>query len=215
MNDRNKNLSLFGLLVSCSILIALVFSIVIMTPESYYNTYNGQLEITRINEMISSQLKTQWFLYFFIFFSILVKCLLVALTLQVGLLIIDFKLGFGKTFSIALTAEFVFLLPQLIKIAWFLIIKTDYTLTEVQQFYPLSLLNLFDVKNLPNLLIYPFQTFNVFEFMYWILLAGGIRDALDIDINQGIKVVFSGYIPALVLWIIFLMFIIVTYGSAT
>lgn len=58
MSNSNKNFSLFGLLALCSLLIAVGFSRFIMTPESYYDTYNGQLDLTRINEMISSQLKT-------------------------------------------------------------------------------------------------------------------------------------------------------------
>jgi hypothetical protein len=88
--------------------------------------------------------------------------------------------------------------------------NTDYTLTEVQQFYPLSILNLFKIENLSVLLVYPFQTLNVFEVLYWVLLAGGIKEALNGDLDTGFRVVFSGYIPALFLWILCITFIVVS-----
>ncbi|OWK70099.1 hypothetical protein [Pedobacter sp. AJM] len=197
-----------------SISITYIFSHYLFTRDIYYNSYQSQLETIRIDELFETQLKYSWIAFLFIPLWLLLKNFIVGLCLQVGLLLNNAKLKFSITFKIALTAEFVFLLPQLFKLCWFLIFKTDYTITEVQQFYPLSALNLFKQENLPQLLIYPFQTFNVFEILYWILLAGGIKQALNTDLNQGIRVVFSGYIPALILWVVCIMFISISLNPA-
>lgn len=186
----------------------------LLTSDIYYNALQNQLENVKIEEFINLQGKYVWIGLAFIPLWLLIKNFVVSLCLQAGLLLNNSKLKFSDTFRIAITAEFIFLIPQLIKIGWFLFFKTDYTLTDIQQFYPLSALNLFKIENLSALLIYPFQTFNLFEILYWILLAGGIKQALSTDINHGIKVVFSGYIPALVLWIICIMFITVSLNPS-
>lgn len=195
--------------------ITYLFTKLLFTRDIYYTTFQSQLDSTRIDELFDMQEKYSLIGFLFIPVWLILKNFLVGLCLQVGLLLNNTKLKFGITFKIALTAEFVFLLPQLIKLCWFLIFKTDYTLTEAQQFYPLSALNLFKPENLSALLIYPFQTLNVFELLYWILLAGGIKQALNTDLNQGLKVVFYGYIPALLLWMICVMFISVSLSPAT
>jgi len=57
--------------------------------------------------------------------------------------------------------------------------------------------------------------------MYWFVLAGGIIQYLRTDEDQalhtdkGIKIVLSGYIPALVLWIICIMFLTVSVSPVT
>ncbi len=215
MGLKYYNLALYIILSGSLTLISYMFTNILITYDIFYNTFQNQLDNTRIDELFNFQVKYAWVGYAFIPVWLLLKNFVIALCLQTGLILNNTKLKFGTTFRIAITAEFIFLLPQLIKLAWFLLVKTDYTLTDVQQFYPLSALNLFKVENLSALLIYPFQTFNVFEVLYWLLLAGGIKQALDSDINKGIKVVFSGYIPALALWILCVMFITVSLGPAT
>jgi hypothetical protein len=208
--QKLNNWGLLGALVVSSFLITYAFSHFLLTRDIYYASFQSQLDNSRIDMLFDMQAKYNWIGFLFIPIWLLIKNSLVALCLQTGLLLNNVKLNLGKTFKIALTAEFVFLLPQMIKLCWFLLAKTDYTLTEVQQFYPLSALNLFKFENLSILLIYPFQTFNIFEILYWILLAGGIKQTLNTDINLGIRVVFCGYIPALVLWIVCVMFITVS-----
>ncbi|MBC6111772.1 hypothetical protein H7U22_15215 [Pedobacter sp. CCM 8938] len=202
-------------IIAVTFSISYIFNQFLLTRDIYYNTFQSQLESARIDELFDLQLKYLWIGYLVIPVWITLKNLIITLCLQIGLLLNNSKLKFSHTFRIALTAEFVFLLPQLIKLIWFLLVKTNYTLTDVQQFYPLSALNLFNIENLSALSIYPFQTFNLFEIMYWIILAGGIKQALNTDINKGIKVVFSGYIPALALWLLCVMFITVSLSPAT
>lgn len=205
---------MYVIILAVTLIISYVFNEILITKDVFYNTYQDQLSFSRIDEIFDSQLKYSWIVYVFIPVWLLIKNFIVSICLQTGLLIKSIKLSFFTTMKIALTAEIVFLLPQLLKLCWFLFIKTEFTLNDIQHFYPLSALNLFKFENLSSLLIYPFQTFNVFEILYWILLAGGIKQALDIDINKGITIVFSGYIPALVLWMVCIMFITVSLSPA-
>ena len=213
--------SLLLIIIIFSILITYGFSHYLFTRDVYYNSFQSQLDNIRIDELFDWSTQYAWIGLAFIPVWLIIKNFVVSLCLQTGLLLQNVKLKFGTTFKIALTAEFVFLLPQLIKLFWFLFIQKSYTITDVQQFYPLSALNMFDVKNLSPILVYPLQTFNVFEVMYWFVLAGGIIQYLRTDEDQalhtdkGIKIVLSGYIPALVLWIICIMFLTVSVSPVT
>lgn len=211
MNLRLKNTSLFLFIVMGMTGMTIIFSRFMFTKDVYYRTYGDQLDFYRIDQLFSFQNKTEWIVYLLIPLILLVKTVLVSMCIQIGLLINDLKLSFGKTIQLVLTSEFVFFLPQLIKIAWFLFFVKNYTIVEVQQFYPLSALNIFDIDHLPAFMIYPFQTFNVFEILYWVLLAGGLKQALNKDLDNGIKIVFSGYIPALILWLLCVAFLTISF----
>ncbi|WP_025141503.1 hypothetical protein [Pedobacter jeongneungensis] len=215
MNNSLRTPILFITILLLTLTLIYIFNSLLITQEAFYNTFQNQLENETIDEIFDIEVRHLWISYIFIPVWLLLKIFIITLCLQAGLLLNNSKLKFSDTFRIALTAEFIFLIPQLIKLIWFLFFKTDYTLSDIQQFYPLSALNLFKIENLSALFIYPFQTFNVFEILYWILLAGGIKQAMGTDINHGIKVVFSGYIPALVLWIICVMFITVSISPST
>ncbi len=60
-------------------------------------------------------------------------------------------------------AGFILLIPGLVKIIWFLFIQTNYTIQDLQLFYPFSLLNLVNSGMLEPCLLYPLQVLNLFE----------------------------------------------------
>jgi hypothetical protein len=53
-----------------------------------------------------------------------------------------------KLWGFVIIAEFVFLLVPIFKIIWFYFFQTNYTLEDIQYFYPLSALNIVDYKEL-------------------------------------------------------------------
>lgn len=210
---KSQNLILYIFLVILSVIISILFNHLVLTKDAYYFTFENQLGYSTIDQIFTLQEKYKWIRFSVIPLVLFVKITLISLCLQTGLILNNTKLSFRETFKIALSSEFVFLLPELLKIVWFTLFKINYTLNDVQQFYPFSALNLFKIENISKLLIYPFQVFNIFEVFYWILLAGGIKQALGTNVNHGIQIVFSGYIPALMLWIIFMMFMIVSFST--
>src|SRR5690606_2346412 len=113
-----------------------------------------------------------------------------------------------RLWNIVLKAEFVFLLVGIIKIVWFYFFQINYTLESVQHFYPLSMLNVIGYENVKSWYIYPLQILNVFEIVYWVILALLIDTELNTSNikNIGIKIVASSYGPALFLWVVGVMF---------
>jgi hypothetical protein len=86
-------------------------------------------------------------------------------------------------------AEFVFLLVPIFKIIWFYFFQTNYTLEDIQYFYPLSALNIVDYKELEPWLIYSSQVLNLFELIYWLILTNFIGNITETNMDHGLKIV--------------------------
>lgn len=109
-----------------------------------------------------------------------------------------------------MAAEFVFIIPELIKIVWFLFIVSDPRLDEVLSFYPLSLMNFFDPYEVAKRFAYPLRAISVFEIAYVLVLVRGVNHySLKIHKQQSLTwwIVSCSYILVFLLWLIFYMIV--------
>jgi hypothetical protein len=195
------------------IVIAYIIGTIFLTNEFivsdtlYYNTFAEQLTSERIEEIISQKDKWIWLSYAILPFIYLFKFSLIALVLLTGFFFIDKKVNFSVLFKAVMLAEIPFLLVPLIKLFWFLFVQTHYDFNDLQYFYPLSALQLFQVKSLATWQIYPLQLLNVFELVYWVLLAYWLKRLLNITLTKGMEVVIASYGTSLLLWVVFITFL--------
>lgn len=129
------------------------------------------------------------------------KLTVIAFVIWVGCFMFGYKVDYGNCWSVALVAEFIFIIPELIKIAWFIIVNSDPSYYEVQMFYPLSLLNFFDPEILDRRYIYPLKALNLFEVIYWALLVNGIHYYARKKITIAILIVACSYILLFLGWL--------------
>ncbi len=183
----------------------------LISENLYFNTFAEQLTYEQIENIINEGKKWKWVSYVILPLLTLIKLTLVASCLSIGLFFVTNKFSFKATFGLALEAEFVFLIPPFLKILWFALFQTDYTLQDLQIFYPLSALNFFDYTTVQPWLIYPLQLLNVFEIIYWVLLARGVSQVIERDMPQSFEVVLASYGMGLVLWVAVVMFITVSF----
>jgi hypothetical protein len=123
---------------------------------------------------------------------------------------LNIETGFKKFFSAAITGEFVFLIPSFIKLLWFGFIKTNYTLQDLQYFSPLSAIGLFNPTELDPWFVYPIQLLNLFEVLYWVVLAYQLKPVLNEDFSGSLGFVGRTYGVGLVIWVILVMFLTVS-----
>lgn len=202
-----KNIYLFGWITTTSIVLAILFNSFLISDNLYYNTFAEQLASEKIEGIIEQSHKWAWVGYIFIPVIYCVKFLLVSLVLQTGFFFFERKVNFSIIFKAVMLSEIPFLIIPVIKIFWFSLIQTNYNLNDLQYFFPLSALQLFDVKSLSTWQIYPLQLFNVFELIYWVLLAYWLKKLLNISLNKSMEVVASSYGTGLVLWVVFITFL--------
>lgn len=177
-----------------------------------YQNLSEQLSTEQLNEFFSFKEKWEWIGYIGIPILILFKTSLITIIIYIGLFFSNKDLKLKLIWKIILKAEFIFLLVPLFKIIWFYFFQTSYTLEDIQYFYPLSALNIIGYEGLDPWYIYPLQTLNLFELAYWLFLGYLIGKETKTNMDNGFKIVASSYGPALLLWVVTIMFFTLNYS---
>ncbi|MEO8255160.1 MAG: hypothetical protein ABI554_12330 [Flavobacterium sp.] len=202
----------FLILSIASILISEIFKKVIHFDDLVYNSLSEQLTSQQVEKFLGFQKKWEWVGYVFIPFFLLIKTTIITTILYIGLFFFDKDLRFTNLWNIVLKAEFIFLLVPVFKIIWFYYFQTNYNLQDVQNFYPLSALNIVGYNDLETWFVYPFQTLNLFELAYIIYLGYQIGQLTSTNTDRGLKLVAYSYVPALLLWVVTIMFFTLNYS---
>lgn len=135
------------------------------------------------------------------------KFTVTAFILYVGGFMFGYKLSFRDMWRLAIAAELVFFVPELIKIIWFLAVNTNPTYQEIGAFYPLSLMNLFNFESLPDRWHYPLKALNLFEVVYWVVLVAGVYVISGKQHKTSIILVATSYVLWFFLWLGFYVII--------
>lgn len=205
---------LFFILVILSSLISIVVQEMVFTEDVYYASLSEQLSVERIESLLKKKGELGWIGYLvkMIFYSF--KIFIVAICLLIGLFFVNKNCLLGSLVNIVIKAEFVFLIPSVIILLWFGVIKqSSYTFSDISNFSPLSMLNLFDTGEIDLWLKYPLGAINVFEFLYMGILAQGLSVVTDMSFLKSFKVTLFSYGAALLLWIVFVVFIIISFTA--
>jgi hypothetical protein len=190
-----------------SIAITFISNHILISEDLYYDFFGQQMSFERVTEFIDISKRLEWIIYIIIPIYLLLKFFIVAACLSVGVLLFGYNIEFKKLFHIALFADIIFIVPPIIKIFWFSLVFTDYNLADVQYFFPLSALSLVNPNQVEGWLIYPLQMLNIFEFLYWIALAFGLKIIIKQPFQKMLALVLSSYGLSLLLWVIFITFI--------
>jgi hypothetical protein len=131
------------------------------------------------------------------------KFTIISFVIWVGCFMFGYKVTYSNCWSIALISEFIFIIPEFIKIIWFMFIDTDPDYNTVLNFYPLAVINLFDVEQLQKRFVYPLKALNLFEVVYWIALIYGVHVYAKKKRNTAVFIVLSSYVLLFLIWLAF------------
>lgn len=129
------------------------------------------------------------------------KITIIAFVVWVGAFTFGYKVNYSQSWTVCLLAEFVFIIPEFIKVFWFMFFVPDPTLFEVQAFYPLSTLQLMDYTELDKKYYYPLKALNIFELAYWYLMALGLSYYMRKHIRNAWTIVLATYVPLFFFWL--------------
>jgi len=182
---------------------------VLIDENVFYNAYSEQLTFDRARQLFEGFQSYSWVTYVFTPVILLIKFSLVSLLLYIGVILSDqqYRVSLGSVFKIVIASDIVFLLAGLTKFLWFYLFAGNYNLNDLGFFYPLSLINLFKYGELRQIWVSPMQTINLFHIVYLLLLSFGLHNVCKIAKNASDKIVLSSYLPGLILWLAFVMFI--------
>ena len=171
-----------------------------------YNSLSEQLTSEQLQNYFQFKDKWQWLGYVFTPLFLLIKVAIIAAILDIGCFFFEQQIKYKTLFDCVVKAEFVFVLVVVFKTVWFYVFQQDYTLQDLQSFYPLSVLNIVGYEDLHPWFIYPLQVLNVFELVYWFVLANLLSKVLNITTHKGMGIVASSYGLSLVIWVVAVMF---------
>ncbi len=201
-----SNKAIFLILVLTQFCLGFFSKELLNTDEVVINSLSEQLSIEQIDNMIDFREKWQWLSYVILPLLLLLKISIIAAIIDVGCFFFGKEIKYKILFNIVVKAEFIFLLVIVFKTAWFYFFQTDYNLEDLQYFYPLSALNIIGSEGLQPWFIYPFQVLNLFELIYWFILAYLIGNELNENTDKGFSIVASSYGICLLIWIVGVMF---------
>jgi hypothetical protein len=208
MNIKKLHLYLFLCALQCSFL--LLSDFLLMDDSLYYDFWQSKLSYERIRSLIEAGKKWKWISYAAIPVFLALKCFLVTICIYTGAFFRKSDKAFSDFYKVALVAEFVTFIPLLLKIAWFGFVQREYTLENLSGFAPLSVLSYVSPQGIDPWFIYPLQLLNVFELLYWCVLAYLLKDLLPASFSNSFFFVASTYGIGLFIWVLFIMFLLVS-----
>jgi hypothetical protein len=140
------------------------------------------------------------------------KCNFITLPLFIGGVFFNLKISWKEWLGITLVGEIVFIVAFTTKFIWFYFNSESIDLLYYRYFTPLSLINLFNLSKIQNLFIYPLQTLNLFELIYWLVLSYLISMKVKISFWKSFEFVLSTYGVGLFIWVVFISFLILNFS---
>lgn len=141
--------------------------------------------------------------YLSIPFVYLWKFTVIAFVIWIGCFMYGYRVTYSQCWGVVIGAEFIFLIPEVLKIIWFMVVQTDPNYHEIRSFYPLSLMHFFDYYAIEKRWAYPLRALNLFEVAYWFLLVQGIHHYAAKEKKIVWLIVACSYILIFLLWLVF------------
>lgn len=195
------------LLVTASMALIAITDRYILTPGFYDRNGQSLSGIPATAPLLYQGIQRVIYLYAAMY--LLIKILVISLILSTALYFFDLEIRFSRILRLVTAAEFIFLIPAAVKIAWFWQQRDTVTLEVWQDYYFLSLASL--VHTTHPVLLYPLQLINIFELSYIIILADSIRGNAGCSMKVAFNVVCASYVPMLMIWVITVIFLALTY----
>ena len=201
-----QNFKLYSILTLIILCVGVISKELLKTEDLLINSLSEQLTQKQIQNYLDFNNKWQWLGYMLLPLLLFIKIIIIAFVLDMGVFFFGGEIKYKKLFNIVVQAEYVFLLVIVLKFFWFYVLQQDYTLEEMQYFYPLSMINITGYEGIQVWFIYPLQVINLFELAYWFILAYLIGKEIKTTTEKGFLIVASSYGVGLLIWVIGVMF---------
>jgi hypothetical protein len=178
----------------------------ILTKEVYYNTLGEQLTIERIDEMIEKQSKWKWASYLLIPVILVSQAFLVALCLNCGTIMMNYKIRFRPLFTLVMRSSVVFLILKL-ALTFILLFSKVQVFDDLVTANKFTLAGFFNKADVPTWLMYPLSILNVFEVVFWLLLTLGMSRLLNRSFKASLGFIATTYGLGLLMWMVFIIFL--------
>lgn len=131
------------------------------------------------------------------------KFTVIAFVVWVGCFLFGYRVTYVQCWGVVIGAEFIFLIPEMLKIGYFMFIKTDPDYYDIGAFFPFSLMHFFDYHEIDKKWAYPLRALNLFEIVYWFALVSGVAYYTRKSKKMMWYVILGSYVLLFFLWLAF------------
>ena len=188
------------------VIITYISNKMIFNDSFYYSVLNEKFTIEKIDEILNYKKRMEGATYCIPILIIFIKCTLVSILIFIVMMLYEIEIKLKNCFKIALIAELMPLISIIIKTLYFYIYPAN-NIESVQNFNPFGISNYINHNSIPKYFLYPVQQLNIFEVLYWLLLAYGIKYLANIDLKKSLIITSLSYGVGLAIWCIFIMFL--------
>lgn len=189
-----------------SILVAYAINKVLYTDDLYYASLGEQYTIEQIKNALDWGNTWKIVGYFLIPIIILIRILYTAFCFQLGNLFQEKNWNFEELFNISLKADIMIVFNQIFGFYYFAI-SGDYNTIEDLGVNFFSVLRLVGKENIPDWLVFAYNSINIFEFLYVFILILLIHKSLKLSIVKSIIFVLFTYCIGNYFYIIIMTFL--------
>ncbi|WP_316749264.1 YIP1 family protein [Pedobacter gandavensis] len=209
---KNNFLPLFLILCMAQCLIALFLDIYVLTEDKLRLSMEGKYEEKIIDYAVQSH-KKQWIVTLIqVPILTIITIVIESIALYIACQFLEIKKRFNQFMVVVTVANFVFIIPALVKLIYFMFRDATYSIKDVNNFSVGSLANLFQQE--VNTPVYPvLKSINIFQAFFIWLLCIGMSYILDNDKIKAKKVVFSGYVTLFFLYLIVIYLVTSILGT--
>ena len=202
-----RGLHLLLLVLSGNLLLIWLTRAFLIDETVFYNSFGEQLTWERTLQLYANFRQLSWLSYIFNPLVLLIKFSLISFVLYLGIMFIktEYSISLSSVLRVVIASEIAIMLGSLSKFTWFCLFAGNYSLPDIEFFYPASLINIFKITDLDKIWIYPLQTINIFHILYILLLSFGLTHICKIGKPDSEKIVLAAYLPSLLLWITLVM----------
>lgn len=184
----------------------------LFTDEFYFDVLSGQEKSGKdITDFINKDRAQNWINFPFAILIILIPTIGATIALSIGNILNSNKIALKNIFKITLKSHIVFAISYFIGILLKLIGLIEVTPASINdRFGYQSLLVFFEVKELPEWLLFPLQSLNISELVLVLMVAFGYSIISDLSYLKALGRVALYYILGLIFWVIVVIFVHIT-----
>lgn len=202
----------FWLLCVLGILFAFLSKQFLFTDQLYYYTLSEQFTSEQINKIITYQNETwkQFAGYCLIPLIIIIRVLYTSFCLYIGNLVNESHWKYKTIYTISLKSDIAFTLSSICNFYYYAV-SDNFKSIEDLSVNCCSLLKIVGIKNIPSWLIFAYNSINVFELIYIVMLILFIKSCFHLTYVKSTVFVLLTYCIGNYLFVVGLTFLYLNF----
>jgi hypothetical protein len=204
----------FWALAFMTIIFAVASNYFLATDELYYSSYAEQFTVEQIQQMLAWVNDSVWrFLgYVILPVIIIIRVLFTSFCLQTGNLIQEYHWKYKQLYNISLKADVIYLLGSICNFYFYAFFQPAKNINDLSVNF-LSVLKLKGFENVQSWLVLAFNSLNLFELLYIILLIFLIKVNFQLSLWKSTIFVILTYCIGNYIYIVVMTFVYLNFAQ--